>query len=139
MTGFPTTVTTTATGLLKKKRRPLPMCRELLLRCDCGVEHMDIDLWFTADSAGLRNVDREGEFVLFNEFDEGYLSVHQAWGNNQPWRDRAKAIWALLRGREYLISSVIFNPEDHKQIREFFLADPSSATGADALPKKDPA
>lgn len=97
---------------------------ELLLKCNCGVEHLDIDLWFTTNLADLRVKDKEARKpdAQGRYYDEGYLTVTQGYGWNQPWRDRLKAAWQLLRGREYVLSSVILTPEQHEQIREFFLA-----------------
>ena len=97
---------------------PLPDRDELLLRCDCGVEHLSVDLWFTTNAADFRKKDAEAA----RSFDEGYLTVTQGYGWRQPWGDRIKAAWAILRGREYLFSSVILKPSDHAKIREFFKA-----------------
>lgn len=101
---------------------------ELWLRCDCGVEHLDIDLWFTTNAADFRigDIDRLRALNGGNGrwFDEGYLTVTQGYGWNQPWRDRIKAAWQLIRGREYILSSVILKPADHEKIRAFFGGNP---------------
>lgn len=104
---------------------PFPqVCDELLLRCDCGIEHLSVDLWFTTNAADFRLKDKEQRKPDSPSrwFDEGYLTVTQGYGYNKPWRDRMRAAWALLRGREYLISSVILKPADHEKIRQFFKA-----------------
>lgn len=83
---------------------------------------MVIDLWFTTNAADFRTKDKaeRGPDSKGRWFDEGYLTVTQGYGWNQPWRDRIKAAWALLRGREYVLSSVILKPRDYAQLREFF-------------------
>ena len=90
--------------------------RELLLRCHCGSEHVDIDLYFTRDSMDWN----EKGAVEHGYFDEGYLTI-QGWREGCPqWRDRVKSAWAAMRGRDYLLQSVILNPQDHARLEAFF-------------------
>jgi hypothetical protein len=85
--------------------------RELLLRCDCGVEHLDFDVWF-----------RPGiERAVFTdpELDEGYMTVSTEWRDDRRWRDRVRLAAQILRGRSYLLNSVILSPESVTKLRDF--------------------
>lgn len=77
--------------------------RELLLRCDCGVEHMDIDIWIQPAPAPV----------------EGYLSFTTKFGGHSL-RQRLLGCWTLLRGREYLLNELLLTPDSTKRLREFF-------------------
>lgn len=94
--------------------------RELILRCDCGVEHVDIDLYFTKDVIDLN----EAAAVKREVFEEGYLTI-QDWRDGCPnWRNRIKSAWDALRGRDHLLQSVILKPQDRERLAEFFSEQP---------------
>ncbi len=74
----------------------------LTLRCECGSEHIDIDLYMDFDE------------------EDGYLSFSSKWfGPHRPWRERFRAVWLILRGKSYYFDELIFNRDKVEQLRDF--------------------
>ena len=72
----------------------------LTLRCECMYEHLDIDLFLDLD-------------------DTAYMSFSSRWGADRAWRERAKAIWMIFRGKSYYFSEVVLDTAKLTQIRDF--------------------
>ena len=75
--------------------------RSLLLRCDCSYETIAIDL----------NFDFEG--------DDSYLSLSPYWNQGRFWKERLRAVWQILRGKEYYFGSVILKQADVTTMADF--------------------
>lgn len=88
--------------------------REIVLRCDCGVEHIDVDLYFTRDSVGATATE------MGEEFDEGYLTISHFRSACPAWRERLRSAWAALCGRDYRLGEVVLKPADCAALQRFF-------------------
>lgn len=75
------------------------MDTSLLLRCDCSYETMAIDLYL--------------------DVEDSYLSISPYWNQGRYWRERLRAAWAILRGREYYFGGVILKPTDVTSLADF--------------------
>jgi hypothetical protein len=93
--------------------------RELLLRCDCGLERLDVEVWLKPGILGAPK----------SEIEAGYLTVSLLYQDAPGLSDRLKAAWALLRRRGYLANEVILKPDDVARLRDFARSLPDSATG----------
>lgn len=76
------------------------MDTSLLLRCDCSYETVAIDLYFDVE-------------------DDGYVSISPYWNQGRYWRERWRAAWMILRGKEYYFGSVILKREDVTTMADF--------------------
>lgn len=72
---------------------------ELHLLCDCHVDCVT--------------------FIVYEDPEDSYVVFSNWWQQNQPWKQRIKAAWAILRGKEYYFSEVFLRPEQVEQIKEY--------------------
>jgi hypothetical protein len=76
--------------------------RTLLLRCECTYETIAIDINF------------DFEFP-----DENYLSISPYWNQGRYWKERFKAAWLILRGKEFYFGSAILKEKDVTTMADF--------------------
>ena len=74
---------------------------ELTIRCECGTDYLDIDLYLELDE------------------EDSYMTFSSRYGQRQSWRERFKAVWLILRGKGYAFNEVILDPVKLTQIRDF--------------------
>lgn len=86
------------------------MKTELTLRCACGVEHLDIDLYLELDE------------------EDSYMSFSSTFGPRRTWRERFKAVWLILRGKSYYFNEIILDPDKLTQIRDFLITNLAGPT-----------
>jgi len=77
------------------------MKTELTIRCACGVEHLDIDLFLEMDE------------------EDSYMSFSSIFGPRRSWRERFKVVWLILRGKSYQFNELVLDPDKLTQIRDF--------------------
>lgn len=76
------------------------MPNSLFLRCDCSYETISIDLYLDQD-------------------DDGFLSVSPYWNQERYWKERLRAVWLILRGKEFYFGSVILKEGDVTAMADF--------------------
>lgn len=77
--------------------------KSITLRCACGSEHLDVDLWVEED-----------------DISESYLTISTRMPPYRWRRNRLGACWEILRGREHYFSEVVLQPVDVAALSEFF-------------------
>lgn len=73
----------------------------LTLRCDCFEETISIDLY------------------LEMEDDDSFLSISPMWNAGRYWRERWRAAWAILRGKESYFAGVVLKRSDVTSLADF--------------------
>lgn len=84
------------------------MKTDLTIRCACGVEHLDIDLFLDMDE------------------EDGYMSFSSIFGPRRSWRERFKVVWLILRGKSYYFDELMLDREKLTQLRDFLTENLSS-------------
>lgn len=79
------------------------MKTELTLRCACGVEHLDIDLYLELDE------------------EDSYMSFSSIFGPRRSWRERFKAVWLILRGKNHYFNEIVLDPDKLTELRDFLI------------------
>lgn len=79
------------------------MKTELTLRCACGVEHLDIDLFLELDE------------------EDSYMSFSSIFGPRRSWRERFKAVWLILRGKNHYFNEIVLDPDKLTELRDFLI------------------
>lgn len=74
----------------------------LLLRCDCSSEVVGFD-----------------HFKWEDEPNDFFVEIYEGFPRVMLWKERIKAVWAILRGREYTLRSAVFRPSQVRQLRDF--------------------
>ena len=72
----------------------------LILRCQCGVETLDIDM----------SIEPE---------DEGYLTFATWWDQHRAWSERLRVCWAILRGKSHYFDAIILNRTDLERVQAY--------------------
>lgn len=49
----------------------------------------------------------------------GYITFSDWWNQNARWRERIKAAWTILRGKQHYFSEVILTPEQLQEIKDY--------------------
>jgi hypothetical protein len=73
----------------------------LVLRCSCGTEYLDIDLFVDAD-----------------DFD-GYINFICRYGPHRRLRERLRAALKILTGQEHIFHEVILTRDDAEKVRDY--------------------
>ena len=77
------------------------------IRCQDGCSFVGLDHWL--DEPNLKHGEFYGEF---------YISAFAA-GQQHRLKERLKIIWMAIRGKEYVLQSIVLTDETASQLRDF--------------------